>query len=44
MIDFDLFKEKYNYVNATPMMQQYLDAKYQHQDCLVLFIKNGRFL
>jgi DNA mismatch repair protein MutS len=37
MIDFDLFKEKYNYVNATPMMQQYLDAKYQHQDCLVLF-------
>ncbi|HJK86371.1 MAG TPA: DNA mismatch repair protein MutS [Candidatus Megaira endosymbiont of Nemacystus decipiens] len=31
------FKEKYHYVGATPVMQQYLDAKFLHLDCLLLF-------
>jgi len=31
------FKTKYNYPVATPMMQQYLDLKYTHQDSLLLF-------
>lgn len=31
------FKEKYNYHLATPVMQQYLDVKEAHIDCLVLF-------
>ncbi len=30
-------QQKYTYDNATPMMQQYLDVKLQHQDALVLF-------
>ncbi|MCC2646906.1 MAG: mutS [Rickettsiaceae bacterium] len=30
-------KQKYKYDKATPMMQQYLDVKIAHQDCLVLF-------
>ena len=31
------FKEKYNYQNATPVMRQYLDIKFTHFDCLLLF-------
>ena len=31
------FKSKYNYQVATPMMQQYLDLKFAHQDSLLLF-------
>ncbi|MDF2964960.1 MAG: mutS [Rickettsiaceae bacterium] len=30
-------KQRYKYDKATPMMQQYLDVKLAHQDCLVLF-------
>ena len=31
------FKQKYNYDVATKMMQQYLDIKFAHLDCLLLF-------
>ncbi|HJD55765.1 MAG TPA: DNA mismatch repair protein MutS [Rickettsia endosymbiont of Pyrocoelia pectoralis] len=31
------FKQKYNYDAATKMMQQYLDIKFAHLDCLLLF-------
>lgn len=31
------FKQKYNYNAATPMMQQYLDLKYENIDSLLLF-------
>jgi len=31
------FKHKYNYDVATKMMQQYLDIKFAHLDCLLLF-------
>ena len=31
------FKSKYNYPVATPMMMQYLDIKFTHQDSLLLF-------
>ena len=31
------FKDKYGYAEATPVMQQYLDIKYAHFDCLILF-------
>lgn len=31
------FKAAYNYAVATPMMQQYLDLKFAHQDSLLLF-------
>ena len=31
------FDNKYGYHTATPMMQQYLNIKYNHQDCLLLF-------
>lgn len=37
MIDLETFKEKYNYSAKTPMMQQYLDIKFEHQDALLLF-------
>ncbi len=37
MEELDLFKKKYSYDNATLMMKQYLDAKYEHQDCMLLF-------
>ncbi|MFK7973425.1 MAG: DNA mismatch repair protein MutS [Rickettsiaceae bacterium] len=33
----DQFKAKYQYLNATQVMKQYLDVKYTHIDCLVLF-------
>ncbi|CAA14759.1 DNA MISMATCH REPAIR PROTEIN MUTS (mutS) [Rickettsia prowazekii str. Madrid E] len=31
------FRQKYNYNVATKMMQQYLDIKFAHLDCLLLF-------
>ncbi len=31
------FKAKYLYATATPIIQQYLDNKFAHQDCLLLF-------
>jgi DNA mismatch repair protein MutS len=36
-MNYQEFKQKYNYATATPMMQQYLDAKFAHYDCLLLF-------
>lgn len=33
----DQFREKYNYSNATSVMKQYLDVKYNHIECLLLF-------
>ena len=36
-MDFQEFKQKYNYDVATKMMQQYLDIKFAHLDCLLLF-------
>ena len=30
-------KQKYNYDVATKMMQQYLDIKFAHLDCLLIF-------
>lgn len=37
MLDFPKFKEKYNYDAATPMIQQYLDIKFEHQEALLLY-------
>jgi DNA mismatch repair protein MutS len=37
MLDLSEFKNKYNYDVATPMMKQYLDIKFVHQNSLVLF-------
>ncbi len=37
MLDITEFKKKYDYDVATPMMQQYLDIKFGHQNSLVLF-------
>ena len=37
MIEKDEFKQKYKYDQATPMMQQYLQLKFAHQDALLLF-------
>ena len=31
------FKKEYKYDALNPLMQQYLDLKFDHQDCLVLF-------
>ncbi len=31
------FHKKYHYAQSTRMMQQYLDVKFEHQDCLLLF-------
>lgn len=31
------FETRYNYKSATPMMKQYLDIKFAHQDCYLLF-------
>lgn len=31
------FEEQHNYQNSTQVMQQYLDVKFAHLDCLVLF-------
>ncbi len=31
------FERKYNFAAATPMMKQYLDIKFTHQDCFLLF-------
>lgn len=36
-LPIEVFKQKYNYKSLTPIMQQYLDVKAHHQDCLVLF-------
>ncbi|XVN40327.1 MAG: DNA mismatch repair protein MutS [Rickettsia endosymbiont of Argas persicus] len=36
-MDFQEFKHKYGYDAATKMMQQYLDIKFAHLDCLLLF-------
>lgn len=35
--DLESLKERYSYDLATPMMQQFLDIKFQHMDCLLLF-------
>lgn len=37
MLSLEEFKVKYAYDKATPMMMQYLDLKFQHQDALLLF-------
>lgn len=37
MLSKDEFNNKYSYDKATPMMQQYLDIKFENQDSLVLF-------
>ena len=37
MLDFQSFKDKYNYDVATPMIQQYLDIKFEHQESLLLY-------
>jgi len=37
MLELAEFKSKYNYDVATPMMQQYLDIKFEHQNSLILF-------
>lgn len=36
-MDIETFKAKYSYNTTTPMMQQYLDVKFMHLECLVLF-------
>jgi DNA mismatch repair protein MutS len=36
-MDETQFKQKYEYSKATQVMRQYLDIKYTHIDCLVLF-------
>jgi DNA mismatch repair protein MutS len=33
----DQFREKYNYAKATPVMQQFLDVKFNNIECLLLF-------
>jgi DNA mismatch repair protein MutS len=33
----DKFREKYNYSKATPVMQQFLDVKFNNIECLLLF-------
>ena len=37
MLEFKEFKEKYIYDAATPMIQQYLDIKFEHQEALLLY-------
>jgi DNA mismatch repair protein MutS len=37
ILPVEVFKQKYNYESLTPIMQQYLDVKALHQDCLLLF-------
>ncbi len=37
MLDITEFHKQYKYHLATPMMQQYLDIKFEHQNALVLF-------
>ncbi len=39
MFSIKEFKNKYKYDQATPMLQQYLDIKYHHQHCFLLFRK-----
>lgn len=36
-MDLIQFRQKYDYDHATKVMRQYLDVKFTHQDCLVLF-------
>jgi DNA mismatch repair protein MutS len=36
-VPFDDFKKLYKYDEATPILQQYLDIKFEYQDCLVMF-------
>lgn len=36
-MQFEQFKQKYKYDEATPVMKQYLDVKFVHLECLVLF-------
>jgi DNA mismatch repair protein MutS len=36
-VEISAFRAKYKYDVATPMMQQYLDIKFQNQDSLLLF-------
>ena len=36
-MEIKAFREKYRYDQATPVMQQYLDLKFNNFDCLVLF-------
>lgn len=36
-MDIEQFKRKYNYQEATQVMRQYLDIKFSHFDCLLLF-------
>lgn len=36
-MQFEQFKLKYKYNDATPVMKQYLDVKFTHLECLLLF-------
>ncbi|RYE06415.1 MAG: DNA mismatch repair protein MutS [Rickettsiaceae bacterium] len=36
-MEYSHFKEKYHYDNSTSVMQQYLDIKFAHFECLILF-------
>ncbi len=36
-MQLEAFKRKYNYDQSTPMIQQYLDVKFENLDCLILF-------
>lgn len=36
-MQLDAFRTKYNYLQSTPVMQQYLDLKFAHLDSLLLF-------
>lgn len=37
ILDRNSFNNKYNFSLATPMIQQYLEVKFSHQDCLLAF-------
>lgn len=36
-MQLEQFKQKYKYSEATPVMKQYLDVKFAHLECLLLF-------
>ena len=36
-LSLDEFKQHYQYNQSTPILQQYLDIKFEHQDCVVFF-------
>ena len=36
-LSIEEFRQKHQYNIATPIMQQYLDVKFAHQDCIIMF-------